>query len=194
MNSFEVPLKVLELLAGFDKAWFVAGGWAIDLFIGRVTRTHEDIEIAILRQDQLALQSYLTGWKFEKVIPGQKMRREKWNQQEWLALPVHEIHARNAASDPSALEILLNESSVDEWKFRRNLKITRPLSMIGLRSKDGIPYLNPEIVLLYKAKDPTRRDEADFENAVQILDTERKRWLKQALAVCHPGHRWLEIL
>lgn len=194
MNSFEVPLKVLRLLAGFDKAWFVAGGWAIDLFLERVTRTHEDIEIAILRQDQLALQSYLNGWEFEKVIPGQKMRREKWDEGEWLDLPVHEIHAQNAASDPSKLEILLNESSVDEWKFRRNLKITRLLSMIGLRSKDGIPYLNPEIVLLYKAKKPTTNDEADLNNIREVLQGERRNWLKQAIHACYPGHPWIDIL
>ena len=194
MSSFEVPRKVLKLLSDFDEPWFIAGGWAIDLFLKRVTRIHEDIEIAILRQDQLALQGYLNGWDFEKVVPGQKMRREKWNQQEWLDLPVHEIHAHNADRDPSELEILLNESSGNEWRFRRNLKITKPLSMIAMRSKDGIPYLNPEVVLLYKAKDPSARDEADFEKTVQTLDRERKRWLKHAVALCHPGHRWLEIL
>jgi Aminoglycoside-2''-adenylyltransferase len=27
--------------------WFVAGGWAIDLFLGTRTRDHEDLEIAV---------------------------------------------------------------------------------------------------------------------------------------------------
>lgn len=189
-----MPRKVFKLLAGFDKPWFIAGGWAIDLFLERVTRIHEDIEIAILRQDQLVLQSYLTGWEFEKVIPGRKMRREKWDEGEWLDLPVHEIHGRNATSDPSTLEILLNESSGDEWKFRRNLKILRPQSMIGLHSENGIPFLSPEIVLLYKARNPTANDEADFDKVCPRLDREPRHWLKHAIEACHPGHPWLEIL
>lgn len=194
MSSFEEPLKIAQLLQGFKKPWFIAGGWAIDLFLERVTRPHEDIEIAILRQDQLALQGYLNDWKFEKVIPGQKMHREKWDVKEWLELPVHEIHAHNAGGDPSKLEILLNESSGDEWRFRRNLKIVRPLSMIGLLSEDGIPFLSPEIVLLYKAKNPTANDEADLNNVLEVLEGERTHWLKQAIQTCHPGHPWIDIL
>lgn len=122
------------------------------------------------------------------------MRREKWDKGEWLDLPVHEIHAQKADRDPSKLEILLNESSGDEWRFRRNLKITRPLSMIGLFSKDGIPFLSPEIVLLYKAKDPTENDEADLNNALEVLRGKRRHWLKQAIQACYPGHPWIDIL
>lgn len=56
-------------MEGFSRPWFVAGGWAIDLFLDRVTREHSDIEIAVLREDQLALQRHLVGWQFTKVIP-----------------------------------------------------------------------------------------------------------------------------
>jgi len=189
-----VPRKVLKLLAGFEKPWFVAGGWAIDLYLKRVTREHNDIEIAIFRCDQLALQKHLSGWEFKKVIPGSKMRAEIWQEGEWLDLPVHEIHAEKKDSDLSHLEILLNESSEDEWMFRRNPNITRPLSMLGLRSENGIPFLSPEIVLLYKAKKPTANDEVDFNNVSQVLEKEPRRWLKQAIQVCHPGHVWLEAL
>lgn len=68
-KSFEVPLKVVALLTNFDRPWFVAGGWAIDLYLRRATRDHKDIEIAILRRDQSELRERLNGWKFEKVIP-----------------------------------------------------------------------------------------------------------------------------
>src|SRR5207249_11802319 len=130
--------------------WFVAGGWAIDLFLGRETRHHDDIEVAIFRSDQQAVRQYLNGWEFSKVVAG---KREPWQGDERLALPVHEIHARGPR-DPGEIEILLNESDGTLWRFRRDLRVTRSLSEIGGKSNDGIPYLAPEVMLLYKAKAP----------------------------------------
>jgi hypothetical protein len=54
-------------MRGFEPDWFVAGGWAIDLFLEKTTRPHEDIEIAIFRKNQLALQDYLDGWLLKKA-------------------------------------------------------------------------------------------------------------------------------
>lgn len=194
MSSFEELFKVAKLLTGFKRVWFVAGGWAIDLYLGRVTRVHKDIEIAILRCDQLALQSYLKNWEFRKVIPESGGRMAPWCEGEWLQLPVHEIHAERASEDPQALEILLNESSGKEWRFRRNLKIVCPLSKLGQKSEFGIPFLSPEITLLYKAKNPTTFDQADFNNVCEILEREPRRWLKKAIEACYPAHPWLDVL
>ena len=48
------PFEQIEITAahmdGFPAPWFVSGGWAIDLFLGRVTRDHSDIEIGIYRR------------------------------------------------------------------------------------------------------------------------------------------------
>ena len=147
MQPFDQPLKAKALLAGFEKPWFVAGGWAVDLFLGRVTRGHKDIEIAVFRDDQLHVQQYLKEWELRKFIPEGKGRFDPWEEGEWLELPMHEIRARNANNDPPELEILLNEASQGEWLFRRNLEIALPLPKLGLRSGDSIPYLCPQVVL-----------------------------------------------
>src|SRR5438477_2615626 len=34
-DSFETPLKLTALMADYDRPWYVVGGWAIDLFLGR---------------------------------------------------------------------------------------------------------------------------------------------------------------
>jgi hypothetical protein len=191
VNPFGEPLKIAKLMETFGKPWFIAGGWAIDLFLERVTRAHKDIEIAILRSDQLALKEYLKDWELKKIIPKTGGRMEVWDYDEYLELPIHEIHGVRANSSLSHLEILLNESDENHWKFRRNSQITRPLAKIGLRSDLAVPFLAPEIVLLYKSTHPTRNDHADFLNVHQALNQEQRHWLRRAIEMCHPGHEWL---
>ncbi len=82
----------------------------------------------------------------------------------------------------------------DHWQFRRDARIVRSLTTLGSRTEDGIPYLAPEIQLLYKAKEPRPKDEADFFRTLPLLDSERRSWLTQSLSLVHPGHRWLRWL
>ncbi len=193
MGEFAVPQQVVTLMAGFEKPWGICGGWAIDLYLGKVTREHHDIEIAVFRKDQIAVQTHLRDWYLTKVVSlaGQ---RDQWKEDEQLQPPIHEIHAQRPDTVLHHLEILLNESAGDHWQFRRDARVTRPLSMIWGYSDDGIPYMNPEIVLLYKAKKPTPNDEADFTHVCTVLASEPRCWLKHALTTCYPGHRWCDVL
>src|SRR5262245_46571552 len=43
------PAEAAPRLAGCPVPWAVAGGWAVDLHLGRTTRAHSDLEIAIPR-------------------------------------------------------------------------------------------------------------------------------------------------
>ncbi|GHO61437.1 hypothetical protein KSC_003290 [Ktedonobacter sp. SOSP1-52] len=62
------------------------------------------------------------------------------------------------------------DTSDDQWLFRRDPRIRRPLAIVGHRTNDGIPYLAPEIQLLYKAKALRPKDEADFARILPALD------------------------
>ena len=119
-------------------------------------------------------------------------RRVPWLRGERLTLPVHEIHGRGPGGQ--ALEILLNEHDRGRWVFRRDPTITRPAKLIGARSADGVPFLRPEIVLLYKSRDAGPNDHADFDRAAPLLDPESRVWLGAALRRHVPGHRWLHDL
>ena len=178
-------------MRGFEPDWFVAGGWAIDLFLEKETRPHEDIEIAIFRKDQIALQNYLGGWVLKKAAGG---ALSDWDKGEFLKLPVHEIHCFNANGDVNRLEVLLNEENDEQWIFRRDKRIKKPLSELHLTTNSGINFFCPEVVLLYKSKNPRTKDEQDFQAVVKHLDSEAKRWLRDALSVCYSEHHWLKIL
>jgi len=174
---------------GFPAPWGIAGGWALDLFIGHESRPHADIDIAIMRTDQQQLRSRLSG-RVEKVVAG---HLAEWSSGEILERPVHEIHV--TWPDGYHLEFLLNEQdqSTHEWVFRRDGRIRRSLAAAFATNRD-VPYLVPEIVLLYKAKAPSVKDDADLSAVLPRLSTEQRTWLDQAIARTTPGHRWLSVL
>lgn len=187
--SFDKCQSIASLMSGFNHTWFFAGGWAIDLFIGKETRHHEDIEIALFRKDQLELKDYLKEWDFKKVI---KREFYPWKN-EFLELPIHEIHALNK-SNGDKLEILLNETTESNWRFRRDFTVSYPRNSVWSHTDTGIPYLNPEIVLLYKAKNTREKDHQDFLTIKKYLDDNKKKWLRNAIQSQEPDHKWLELL
>lgn len=178
-------------MRGFEPSWFVVGGWAIDLYLEKLTRPHEDIEIGLFRRDQTALQDYLNGWLLEKIVGGE---RAVWRRGEVLKAPVHEIHCFKEAAEPERFEVLLNEANEDEWLYRRNESVRRQLAKCLLVSNKGVRFLCPEAVLLYKSKRPRAKDELDFMAVVKHLDAERREWLREAIGLCDPRHHWLKSL
>src|SRR5262245_5383995 len=158
MNVFTEPQEVLRILDGLQCDWGVAGGWAIDLFLDRITRKHQDIEVAIFREDQLILQRHLSsrGWSLEYVRNGQLM---PWSAEECLELPIHEIWCRIRTGPLRRIEVLLNEREANAFIFRRDFRIVAPINRTFVRSNSGIRVLAPEIVLLYKSKGPTEPKE-----------------------------------
>ena len=61
MSGLYVWKEHLGLIKTFTRPWFVCGGWALDLFIGKQTREHHDLDIGIFRRDQLALQGFFAN-------------------------------------------------------------------------------------------------------------------------------------
>ncbi len=201
---FSLAQAINELLANYTGTWCIAGGWAVDLYLDRITREHQDIEIAIPREQQQLLQGFLgsQNWHFRYVRKGTFHR---WEEGIFLRLPVHEIHATliqkqmqvfaQADHDQiTSLEILLNEMSQAHWHFRRNPNVTYPIDRLIIDSKIGIPILCPEVVLLYKAKIDKPKDRADLQQLLPHLSDHSKGWLRQAIADSHPEHDWLELI
>jgi hypothetical protein len=92
------------------------------------------------------------------------------------------------------LKFLLNECDAIDWIYRRDQRVRRALEKTIVRGAAGIPVLAPEIVLLYKSKNPRPQDELDFRVAREMLDDESRGWLIDALRTTAPAHPWLKIL
>jgi len=189
-DAFEPILEIGRVMRGFGRPWFVSGGWAIDLFLGEVTRKHEDLEVGIYRADQEAFREWLAGWEFERV-DGE--RWEAWEAREVLELPDHQARVRDGVG-AMEFEVFLNEATEGRWLSRRHAGLWRGLGEVWMVGEVGVPFISPEIQLLYKAKYQRAKDEHDFELAAPRLDEGRRRWLIEGLRLCHPGHDWLRKL
>jgi len=173
-EPFAEPLRAAQIMIGFPHPWCICGGWAIDLFMHRVSRQHKDVDIAVRRGDQLALRSHLVaqGWALEKAVDGQLA---PWPEGEFIELPVHTIWCKNPNAQPDFVEVLFNEVSDGLFSFRRGQSITRPLADAIVLGDEGIPILAPEIVLLYKANNPSHEgNRGDFEVALPHPDADRR--------------------
>ena len=189
-------VAALAAIRGIPVPWYVAGGWAIDLFVGRVTREHQDVDIVVARNDQRAVFDHFSERTPLKVTPHPAGLIGQGTVEAWggerLDLPVHQVFADDAAGD--RIEILFAEIEAGLWQYRRNLSVTRSVDDMSLSSDDGIPFLAPEIVLLFKAKLMRSWDDADFETVAFEMSNDRRTWLRDVLEQSHPGHRWIAEL
>jgi hypothetical protein len=186
-------LLAATVMNAFEHPWCVAGGWAIDLWLGRATRAHADVEVAIFRDDQIALRDFLgPGWKFEIATP-QKQPRPWHDDRQMLMLPIHEIHAV-AAGGRRRLEFLLNECDTVDWIYRRDGRVRWPKDQWTVTGAFGVPALAPHIALLYKSKNPRPQDELDLRSALPSMEPELRRWLGEAIRCSDENHPWLTSL
>lgn len=190
--------QMAALLADAPFPWWICGGHALDLFLGYATRVHADVEVGILRRDQAALYAWLGDFEVHVANAGTLRVLEGEERERGIEAPVHGLWCRPRGRQPWAFEILLNEGTRDEWIFRRDPRIRRPLALALGRTiahtQDPIPYLEPELQLLFKAKAPRPKDELDFAAALPALAPEQRGWLAEALDIVHPKHRWTSQL
>jgi len=183
-------------MAGFERPWHIASGWAIDLFLGQVGRVHHDIDVEVSRADQLALRAHLEARGWTLVTP-YKRRLERWPPEMRLEGDRHQAHAHRGEA---FIDCLFTDMTPTLWTYRRQPEVVRLMARAELRTPAGVPYLAPELVLLFKSKNtsvnarPRRQDAADFERAQAHLEPERRAWLRWALAAASPGHPWIERL
>jgi Aminoglycoside-2''-adenylyltransferase len=184
------PERVAALLADLAVPWYVAAGWAIDLFLGGQRREHEDLEIAVpqARFDEVA--EALSGLEIFVIDPPRAFPLAEYP----ATLETHQTWVREPATGLWRFDVFREPSDGHTWICRRDAVIRMPYVRLIERTADGIPYGRPEVVLLYKAKHARPKDDDDFAAALPQLEPERRRWLRDGLELVHPGHRWLPEL
>jgi hypothetical protein len=183
------PRVLTDRLAGLQLPWYVAAGWALDLFHGTQTRPHADLEIAVPAAHFSQIADRFSDCHFCVPHNGELVPATA------DALRTgHQTWAWDPATGMWVFDVFREPHDDDVWICRRDDRIRRPYTEIVERTSDGIPFLAPEIVLLFKAKNTRDKDEADFRSVLPKLDRRRRHWLNDALGLCHPAHPWRAIL
>jgi hypothetical protein len=189
-SSCWTPRDVARHLAGIAAPWYVAAGWALDLFRGRQTREHGDIEVAIPAASFPRVRSRFPGYVFDGAGSGRIWEDATPD----VLAAVHQTWLRDPATGNYLLDVFREPHDGDTWICRRDQTIRLPYSDIIRHTRNGIPYLAPELVLLFKAKHARPKDQADFDATVPHMTPAQREALAELLARAHPAHRWLGAL
>lgn len=181
------PEEVMRSLRGVDVLWAFVGGWALDLFRGSVSREHEDVEIAVPKASFWAIRDALPELDFAIVAAGRT-----WPLSDDAAFATtHQTWGRHRATGVCVLDVFREPHDGDVWICRRYPSIRMPYRELFQRNADGLPYMIPEAVLLFKAKAARPKDEQDLEGVLPLMSPLSRRWLVDAIERVHPGHPWI---
>lgn len=186
------PAGVADLLSGFDRPWWIVGGWAVEAATGR-PREHEDVDVSMLARDVPALYEHLKAdWHVwnnnEGTIHPLSDRHPEARE------PVNQLWLRRDAASPWVMDVILIADRDGAWVSRRDPTHVAPVEDVTWVHADGIRYQRPEIVLLHKAHAARRKDERDLRTAWPVLDTAARRWLVEQVGRLYPGHPWLALV
>jgi hypothetical protein len=184
--------QVAELFASAPFDWCLAGGLAIEQFVGVSLREHGDIDVVVFRDQQLLVRSWLATWRVYAADPPGEL--QPWPVGELLAKGIHDIWLHLPDSDAWQLQLMIQDASEQEWIFRRDHRI-RGDRQSFIQDENLVPCIRPEIQLLYKAPNPLPKDEIDFRASLPLLSAEARTWLRSQLELLYPaGHPWSRAL
>jgi hypothetical protein len=183
-DAWEPPV-VAARLRGVGVPWYVAGGWAIDLHLGGKRREHADLEIAVPAAHFDAVAARFPELEFHVAGDGEVVPVTPEAMAE---------HFQTWAHDPASgvwrFDLMREPHDADIWISRRDASLRRPYREIVRHTRDGIPYLSPDVGLLFKAKYGRPKDADDYAAVAPYLTPAERAWLDQALDRLHPGHAW----
>lgn len=181
--------EVAAMLGDAPFRWWVSGGLALELHLGRSWRDHDDVDIGIVRADAPAMHEHLAGWTPAIAAAG---RLSPWDGRPLIEAD-HENNVwwRQEADGPWLLDVVVGAGDDTHWIYRRDPGVRVPWADAVLRTDSGLPYLAPELQLLFKSTTVRPKDQADAEALLPHLDPPRRGWLADRLPADHPWHRLL---
>ena len=184
------PAELRDFMAGFERPWWVVGGWAIEAFTG-VPREHEDIDLSILVCDVPALRQHVgEAWQLWNIADGAlRPLIDRWPD---VQHPESQIWARRDPTSPWVFDLPLTPDRDGLWTNKKLPDHVAPLEGVTWVADDGIRYLNPEIVLMFKARLARTKDDRDFARAWPLMDELARQWLRETVDQLFPDHVWLD--
>jgi hypothetical protein len=192
-NAWEAwtPAQLWRRLQGLAIDWYVVGGWALDLHLGVQSRAHDDLEFAVSPQGACRVAERLGELAFFAVRQG---KFTPWSEADPIPDDLWQIWGADPESGVWRVDMMMERGTRERWVYKRNATIGQPRSEAIRTTAQGIRYLAPANVLLFKAKHHRPKDEQDFQAALPGLTQKEREDLACWLDITHPGHVWIEAL
>ena len=215
-TDHKLIIKANELLKNGGFEYALCGGFAIELFLNRTIRKHGDIDVSAYwhDRDKIILYMQSLGWNVYEMCGGIthhitdvkfqiNAKRNIFCFKDGCSLVKFSPHGEadmyyldfdhSGHTKFDFIEFLFNNRNDDSFLYARNENISLPIKKAKL-TRNGIPYLAPELVLLYKSTDTEREGyQLDYDSVKAEMSTEQRSWLQAALKTMNPsGHKWLE--
>lgn len=183
------PIAVDEAIELFRPAafrWWLSGGHALEAHLGRSWRGHDDTDIGISRSDAPRLLDVLGGWDIHVgaagvLTPWAGDRLDPARSQ-------NNLWCRPTPDSAWMIDVTVGDGDERQWIYRRDARIRRPWDRALLSTAGGVPYLAPELQLLFKSANVRPKDELDASTVIPVLESERRSWLAAQLPAEHPWH------
>lgn len=186
------PVRFAREMEGFGRPWWVVGGWAIEAATG-YRREHEDTDVSILARDVPAFVEFMDGrWHVWNNVGG--VLHPLGGQWRDVDEPASQLWLRADATSPWIVDVPLTPDDGGRWTNKVVSDHVDHVENVTWVADDGVRYLLPEIVLVYKARLRRRKDDPDFEATLPVLNSERRNWMRHALLALVPDHHWLSRL
>lgn len=186
------PEGAREFFDGFERPWWIVGGWSIEAFTG-AAREHEDLDVSLLSSDVAALRAHVGDrWQLWNIADGAlRPLTDRWPD---VQAPDSQIWVRRDAHSPWVMDVPLTPDRDGRWTNKRWVDDVRPLEEAIWQADDGLHYVHPEISLLYKAAQTRAKDQRDLAVCWPLLEPEKQAWLRDAVRLLYPEHEWLARL
>ncbi|GEP36791.1 hypothetical protein NPS01_04540 [Nocardioides psychrotolerans] len=188
------PSTIGAFMAGFDRPWWVVGGWSIEAFTG-VAREHEDLDVSMLTCDAPAFRDFL-GERWTPWVVGGSMGPGGMRPYRLGGPDVDregQLWVRRNAGAPWVLDVPLTPDTGGLWTNKRWHAHVAPVADVTWVGDDGVPYLRPEVTIMMKARLDRPKDRADLDACWPLLGDAERAWARDTIALAHPAHPWLGL-
>lgn len=213
-SSFVLINNLVNFLGPLSVEWFVSGGWAIDIHLNRVTRERCDLDISVPFSDRLKCIEFFRGegWRIEGKLGGgfrtlcevsdyQDDILYFWSFPEGVDFVSEYVdndgnrriaYNRDFQNELDYIEVFFDVIKDGHFIFRKDTRVKRRKER-AILERDGVRYLAPEVVLLFKSNTLSEKNLLDFNAAVSSLDRAALLWFTEALSLVYENsHSWLK--
>jgi len=120
------PLNINEVVRLFDEwpaRWWITGGVALELHLGRSWRNHDDSDVSILRGDARKLPALLAGWDIQIAAAG---TLAPWVTPVLVREGQNNVWCRRATDQPWCLDVTISDGDAATWIYRRDPSLRAP--------------------------------------------------------------------